>query len=300
MVEEIILTNKVTKSSLLLTQERYLQEEYILINVDWGVVEGTHYKYKYVNQIGTSVTNTALGTREISIIGYIIATSPTDMSLKKSFLNKFINPQQEMILTYKEYQLNFLPDSTIKYGVNEKENNEIMCKFKIDGLCYDPLFREKDERKVIAASTTSLFHFPLIVSNNPNPPGGIIFGLRQPSLIVNVVNSGSVEVGLKIVFKAKGTLDNPKLVNMSTQEFFKINKTMFDGEEIVVDTTIGQKSVKGIFGDAQENYFKYRDLESTWLQLSPGDNLFRYDADTNIGSLEVYIYYNNKFLEVQQ
>lgn len=300
MVEEIILTNKVTKSSLLLTQERYLQEEYILINVDWGVVEGTHYKYKYVNQIGTSVTNTALETREITIIGYIIATSPTDMSLKKSFLNKFINPQQEMILTYKEYQLNFLPNNTIKYGVDEKENNEIMCKFKIDGLCYDPLFREKDERKVIAASTTGLFHFPLIVSNTPNPPGGIIFGLRQPSLIVNVVNSGSVEVGLKIVFKAKGTLDNPKLVNMSTQEFFKINKTMFDGEEIVVDTTIGQKSVKGVFGDTQENYFKYRDLESTWLQLSPGDNLFRYDADTNIGSLEVYIYYNNKFLEVQQ
>ena len=299
MVEEITLINDVTKSSLLLTQEKYLDEEFILISVDWGTIGGTHHKYKYVNQVGTSVTSTSLGTRDISIIGYVIASTKSEMQQRKSFLNTFINPQQQITLNYRNYQLSFLPDNTIKYGDNEEENNEIMCKFKIDGFCYDPLFRENNEQKSVAASTFGIFHFPLIISENPNPPKGVIFGLRQPSLIVNVVNKGSVEVGLKIVFRAKGTLKNPSLINMSTQEFFKINKQMQSGEEIIVDTNIGQKSVKGIFGETQENYFKYRDLDSSWLQIVPGDNLFRYDAEENIGGLEVYIYYSNKYLEVQ-
>lgn len=50
----------------------------------------------------------------------------------------------------------------------------------------------------------------------------------------------------------------------------------------------------------ENNYFKYRDLDSTWLQLDVGDNLFRYDADTGIDNLEVYIYFHSKYLEVQE
>lgn len=124
--------------------------------------------------------------------------------------------------------------------------------------------------------------------------------MRQPSLIVAINNSGAVDVGMKIVFKANGTLYGPSLINVDTQKYFKVNKTMQAGEEIMIDTIIGEKKIQGTLNGITLNYFKYRDLDSEWLQLKVGDNLFRYDADENVENLEVYIYFNNKYLEVQE
>ena len=171
-----------------------------------------------------------------------------------------------------------------------------MCKFKIDGICPDPLFSEKNESKITAVGTAGKFHFPLIIPKTK----GIVMGIRQPSLIFVIENKGSVPVGMKMVLKATGTLTNPSITNVYTQEFFKINKTMQAGEQIVIDTIIGEKTIKGTLHNIESNYFKYRDFDSTWLQLNIGTNLFRYNADTNIGNLEVFIYYNNKYLEVQE
>ena len=75
---------------------------------------------------------------------------------------------------------------------------------------------------------------------------------------------------------------------------------MHAGEEIMIDTIIGEKKIQGTLNGIKSNYFKYRDLDSEWLQLKVGDNLFRYDADENVENLEVYIYFNNKYLEVQE
>lgn len=298
MVESIKLKNVVSGKSISL--DMITTQDYILNSVDWGAIESTHHSYKYVNQIGVYVTGTTLETRSIVIIGWIIAENDKLMTARKEILNRFINPTQAIDLYYKKYKLRFLPNTSIKYAETEKDNNDVVCKFKIEGYCADPLFSEEMESKVTAANTKALFHFPLIISEVPNPPKGAVFGLRQPSLIVSVENKGAVDVGMKIIFKANGTLVNPSLTNVRTQKYFKINKTMSAGEEIIVDTIVGEKKIQGTINGSKMNYFKYLDLDSEWLQLSVGDNLFRYNADQNVENLEVYIYYNNKYLEVQE
>ncbi len=298
MVEGIKLQNVETRS--MLTLDMVSTQDFILNSVDWGTVESTHHSYKYVNQIGVYVTGTSLETRSVTIMGWVIASTELQMTQRKSILNKFFNPQQAVDMFYKTYVLRFLPNSSIRYSATIAENNEVICKFKIEGYCPDPLFAEQEENKVAAASTIGMFHFPLIISRSPNPPGGTVFGYRQPSLIVAIANQGSVSVGMRIVFKANGTLENPSIINVNTQKFFKVNKTMQAGEQIVIDTVIGQKKMQGILNGQTSNYFKYRDLDSEWLQLNVGDNLFRYDADSDIGNLEVYIYFSNKYLEVQE
>lgn len=298
MVEGIKLQNVETRK--VLTLDMVSTPDYILESVDWGVIESTHHSYKYVNQIGVYVTGTSLETRNVEIVGWVIASSERDMTTRKSLLNSFFNPQQAIDLFYKDYVLRFLPNTSVKYSVNVAENNEVICKFKVDGYCPDPLFSEKNESKVAAASTLGLFHFPLVIPSKSNSPSGAVFGLRQPSLIVAITNKGAVSVGMKIVFKAKGTLVNPSLTNVNTQKFFKFNKTMQAGETIEVNTIVGEKKIQGELNGITNNYFKYRDLDSEWLQLDVGDNLFRYDADENAGNLEVYIYFNNKYLEVQE
>lgn len=298
MVEGIKLQNVETRA--VLTLDMVSTPDFILNSVDWGAVESTHHSFKYVNQIGVYVTGTSLETRSVTIQGWVIAENESLMTIRKTTLNRFFNPQQAVDLFYKDYVLRFLPNTSIRYSATVAENNEVICKFKVEGYCPDPLFSEQVESKVAAASTQAMFHFPLIISETPNPPGGIIFGLRQPSLIVTVTNNGAVDVGMKIVFRASGTLTNPSLIEVNTQKFFKVNKTMVAGEEITIDTIIGEKKIEGYLNGITSNYFKYRDLDSEWLQLKVGDNLFRYDADQNVGNLEVYIYYNNKYLEVQE
>lgn len=298
MVEGIRLQNVETRA--VLTLDMVSTPDFILNSVDWGAVESTHHSFKYVNQIGVYVTGTSLETRSVTIQGWVIAENESLMTIRKTMLNRFFNPQQAVDLFYKDYVLRFLPNTSVRYSTTIAENNEVVCKFKVEGYCPDPLFAEQTESKITAASTQAMFRFPLVISREPDPPGGIVFGLREPSLIVAVTNKGAVNVGMKIVFKASGTLENPSLINVDTQEFFKINKVMQAGEEITVDTIIGEKKIEGLLNGVKGNYFKYRDLDSTWLQLRVGDNLFRYDAEENVDALEVYIYFNNKYLEVQE
>lgn len=298
MVEGIKLQNVETRA--ILTLDMVSTPDYVLNSVDWGAVESTHHSFKYVNQIGVYVTGTSLETRSVTVQGWVIADTEAVMTKRKQILNRFFNPQQAVDLFYKDYVLRFLPNTSVRYSATIAENNEVICKFKIEGYCPDPLFSEQVESKVAAASTVPMFHFPLIISKKPSPYGGVIFGLRQPSLIVAINNSGAVDVGMRIVFRANGTLHGPSLINVDTQKYFKVNKTMQAGEEIMIDTIIGEKKIQGTFNGITSNYFKYRDLDSEWLQLKVGDNLFRYDAEDNVGNLEAYIYFNNKYLEVQE
>ena len=298
MVENVILRNKQT--SALLELDVVNTPFYILDKVGWGQIKGTHHSYKYVNQIGVYVTSTSLETRDVSVSGWIVSNSELHMSQRKSVLNRFVNPQQPIELVYKNYSLEFLPDRTIKYSATIKENNEVVCKFEIAGLAANPLFKDTNTTNVPIAGMLGMFHFPMMLSAIDNGMPTVMMGLRQPSLIVNISNTGSVQTGMNIVFEATGTVVNPSLINIYTQEQFKINKTIVAGETVVVSTTIGEKKIVGTLNGASSNYFKYRDLRSSWLQLDTGDNAFKYDADSGIDSLNCTIEYSNKYLEVQE
>lgn len=298
MVERIILRR--TKNQEELVLDMVSTPDYILKSVDWGTIKGTHHSYKYVNQVGESIANTSLGTRPIKIEGWIVAANEKQMTSLKRRLNSFVNPQESITIFYGDYKINFVPDETVKYSVNASENNEIFCKFQIDGTAPNPLFSDDFEIMSTFVTTEPAFHFPLVMSADL-PDKGVIFGKRTASLIVNIVNEGSVPVGMKIVFKANGTVVNPSIMNVNTRENFIIDKTLTAGEQIEIVTNIGEKSVKGKIGNGDySNYFMYKNIDSSWLQLDVGDNLFRYNADGGIDNLDVFVYFYNQYLEVQE
>ena len=298
MVENIVLRR--TKNQEELVLDMVSTPDYILGSVDWGSVKGTHHSYKYVNQVGISVTNTSLETRDIEIEGWIVATDNNHMTSLKRKLNGFVNPQETLSLFYSKYMIDFIPDESVKYSASIAENNEVMCKFKIIGICPNPLFSDAVESRLAFVTTEPQFHFPLIISKDL-PEGGLIFGKRTESLIINLINSGSVPVGMRIIFKAKGTVINPSLINVNTQEKFTIIKTLVASEEIEINTSIGEKRIRGKVGnDEYINYFMYKDVDSPWIQLEVGDNLFRYDAEDGIDNLDVFVYFQNRYLEVQE
>lgn len=295
MVERIIL--KKVKNSEELVLDMVSTPDYVLKSVDWGTIQSKRSTYKYVGQAGVTVTETSFESRPITIEGWVVSQNSALMSNLKKKLNSFVNPQDAIDLRYSDYVIRFLPDETVKYASTREDNNDAFCKFVITGTCPNPMFTNVSESMNIFATTAPKFHFPLAIPQDT----GMVFGVRTDSLIADVLNAGAVSTGMRIIFKAKGTVKNPKLINVNTQESFVLNKMLVNEEIVEVNTNIGEKSIKGKIGSAAySNYYMYKDIDSQWLQLDVGSNIFRYAADDGLDNLEVFVYFYNRFLEVQE
>jgi len=256
-----------------------------------GGVQNTIYRHKTPSQDGTTATGSTLGERELTIEGVILAT---DQAVYRQKLLQTFNPKLTGILQYKKglvvKEIGCRAELAPAFPSDFSKNYQI---FLITLLCPNPFWQDIEQIKAEIALWVGDFSFPLEMIEV-----GAEMGHREPSLIVNTFNPGDVECGMRVELKALATLTNPSILNVDTQEYLKINKTMEAGEVITVTTRFGAKKVENKLNGVTTNAFNYIDLGSTFLQLDVGDNLFRYNADTNIDNLEVSIYYTPQYLGV--
>ena len=85
---------------------------------------------------------------------------------------------------------------------------------------------------------------------------------------------------------------------MCQREYIKINSELKAGDIVTINTEYGSKSAVLSRDGNTEDYFRYVDVDSTFMQLKIGDNIFRYDAESNLDALEVSLYHSNKCLGV--
>lgn len=270
-----------------------LDNEYYKI-VDLEGVDSADYELNLIPNAqydGSMVNGKRVDKRPISITADF---SGDNKEIERQKLISFFNPKFIGVLIINYCGL----ERAIEYEIEafDSKINNIYDKltFTVDLICPKPYFKNVIENKVNIALWKGKFHFPLIIPKDT----GIIMGLREPSLIVNINNVGNVESGMTIEFKALGTLKNPSLFNINTREYFKINKTMVAGEVIKASTVIGKKKVIQNINGVEINILNLIDLDSDFLQLKQGDNLLRYDAEENINNLEMSIYYNPSYLGV--
>lgn len=268
---------------------------YLIQNIDLGTVEANESTYTGYNQDGEVYISSALDKRQIVLKFAIVFDDNSQLLKARNKLMRVFNPK--------------LGQGILRYLYNGVER-ESMCvadrlpymplspnkTFSIGEvvlLAHDPYLKDVNETKVSVATWRSAFKFPLTL-----PKQGIIMGYKEPSLIVNIINSGDVECGMTIEFVAKGEVKNPSLVNVNTQEYIKINRTMVAGEKIIVSTGYSHKKIMSELNGESVNIMNYLDLSSTFLQLEVGDNLFRYDAEDNLNQLEINIRYTQRYLGV--
>lgn len=245
-------------------------------------------------QDGVTISHSTLDERELILEGVIIANNSTEIQRCRRKLISVFNPKFAGELTIERAgeakNIECVPELAPFFPSNMQEGYQL---FSIQLLCPDPFFKDTVETKEDVAIWQPSFEFPLEILE-----GGIEMGYREPSLIVNIFNKGDVPCGMKIHFKALATVVNPSLFNINTREYFKINKTMERGEIITVTTHFQSKRVILNKNGVKVNAFNWIDLNSTFLQLDTGDNLFRYDTDDGVDNLEVSIYYSPMFLGV--
>lgn len=258
-------------------------------------VRNAIYSINSMGQDGDTYLGNRIESRDIEIVGFIKERDKAELQALRRSMNRILNPQYTATLTYEFGSFKRVIGCTID-NAPAFVRKKIFEQFTVQLTCLNPFWREEAETREDIATWIGGFEFPV-------PDGLQLFdgwqiGYRQPSLIVNVYNSGDVKAGIRIAFRALGAVTNPQLLNVDTQEFIKLNLEMLAGDVLTVSTGYGEKSVTLTRGGVTSDAFRYLDVDSSYLQLSVGDNLFRYSAAANTENLEVSIYHNNFFLGV--
>ncbi|MFS0878263.1 phage tail family protein [Solibacillus isronensis] len=250
---------------------------------------------------GTNYQRTVLEPRDFDLSFFIHKdiSEPWWIEEKRRELYRVCNPKHNPM------RIDFTTKGGSSYFINAnlanipslpqgfENSNNSWQKGLLQFSCNDPYIYQADEKLVDVATWVGAFSFPLELSAD-----GIEMGHRSQNLIANVINDGDSDSGMIIRFTALANVVNPKLVNIETLEELKLNFEMLSQDIVEVSTYEGKKSVTYIRSNVRRNIFNRIDLNSKFFQLSPGDNLFKYDADFGIDNLEVVMLFTNRYVGV--
>lgn len=297
MIQELQIINKVNGQQLSLAMDGSTQ--YVLDEVDWDVPSVSFSEYRVPFQIGVSLYGTEIGTRKPSITGYVVSkvhgmeflgkgwnefleAQLQDVEQKKYELDRVINPLQDIRVIVGDYFIEGRPSSAVKFSSKENENNEVLCMFTIDINCFSPMFRLNKGKQTVLAMVQPKFRFPWILKETGN-----IMGIVSNKKIVNVINDGDCDIGGIIKLEAVvGTVQNPTIFNVDTQEQFMIRLKLLEGDYLLINTKIGEENVihhhvnyLSTGKSKDENVIADVIEGSTFFQFKQGSNLYGYSVE---------------------
>ena len=261
-------------------------------------LEADLVSFKSAYQDGISVSKTILKDRILTLNCHLVVDSEQQRHILKRRLYNTFNPKFKghMKIYTDAEQLRGASNLRViqapLFDDDYKGLNDIVS-FQIQLAMPLPYFEDINETRADFGNDIGNFFFDLELEEE-----GRELSVKNNSIVANIENLGDAETPLKVVFKAKSSVKNPSIYNVYTKEYIKINRTMAEGEEIIVTTNIGNKRVESYLNGVTTNIFNDLDIHSSFMWLDIGDNVIRYDAEDMIEQLEVYIYYTNYYLGV--
>lgn len=297
MIRELSIINKTNGKQISLAMDG--TTPYVLDKIDWDVPSVDFNTYRVPHQIGVSLSSVEIKTRQPTIRGYVVSdlsgesfigkgwdefleAQLQDIEQKKYDLNRTINPLQEIRIVIGEYFIDGIPSTAVKFSNAETENNEVLCMFTIDISCFSSMFKLSKGKQTVLAQIEPRFMFPWVLKETGN-----VMSVISNQKIINVTNNGDCDIGGVIKLEAVGgTVENPTIFNVSTQERFKIRVTLQEGDYLLINTKIGEESVvhhfANYFGTGNQkdvNVIADVEEESTFFQFKQGSNLYGYSVE---------------------
>lgn len=162
--------------------------------------------------------------------------------------------------------------------------------FQVTILCVNPYFEGVEQETTMIDSAEALFEFPFEIETP------IAFSEQNEIHEEVVINNGDIETGALFILHAKGTVVNPSIVNMDTNEVFAFNVTLSMGDEIRLNTVVKQKSVLLYKANGTvQNLIGSVYAGASWFQLRPSGNVFSILATSGLSNLDAAIYSSDKY-----
>ncbi len=170
---------------------------------------------------------------------------------------------------------------------------------QISIICPDPYFYSagaNGKDHTVFYGIEPDFEFPF--SNESLTEPLLVFGKVQNKTENMVRYSGDSEVGITIRIHALGEASNIVIYNLGTRESMKIDTIKLEnltgsgiitGDDIIINTQTGQKSVTLIRSGDTINILNCLDKNTDWFTLTKGDNIFAFTAETGTTELQFSI-----------
>lgn len=145
-------------------------------------------------------------------------------------------------------------------------------------------------------SDRSMFEFPF--SNNSLVTKLIVLGQIDLATTKSIAYSGDTEVGVTVHIHFSGAVTGLKLHNTTLSQVMEIDETVIDfltgdpftlGDDLVITTSKGEKSIRLYRGGLVYNVMNALGLSPQWLTLTKGANEFAVVATTGAENLQVRI-----------
>lgn len=239
-----------------------------------------------------------LGSRNIVMSLYFMDATTIEEVRLKSY--KYFPIKKPLTLRIKTDSR----EAEIKGYVESNEPN-IFSKQEatdISIICPDPYFYstgEKGTQEVIFSGITPLFEFSF--ENNSLIENLIEFGNVENLTEKNVYYDGDSEIGVTLTIHALGEATNITIYNTGTRESMKIDTNklkeltgsrIIASDEIIITTIKGSKSIYLLRNGTITNILNCLDKSANWFQLTKGDNIFAYTAETGSSNLQFKILNN--------
>lgn len=166
-------------------------------------------------------------------------------------------------------------------------------------ICPYPFFYSAEGdgfQTTVFSGVEPMFEFPF--SNESITDNLLDMGEIQNKTENVVVYNGDVETGVIITIHALGDASGVAIYNVLTREVMRIDtdklaaftgEGITAGDDIIISTIQGQKSVSLIRDGVTTNILNCMDKNTDWFVLSKGDNIFTYTAETGTTNLQFKI-----------
>jgi hypothetical protein len=287
-MQRIIFTNARGQSVELKSSAPFL-----LQSIDGlGDVDADIQTQKGPFQDGSTYIDSVLQERTISLQIAILATNKPTLLQQRQFLASIFNPKLGPgTLRYENgetvREIEAVPDGVPAFPSGRDNRGPIFQKSIVNLLCPEPFWLDE-------FSTSEKMSYIL---------GGLSFPLRlgtsfaQKGFKKILQNQGDVATPVTIEFYGPAT--NPVVWNRTTGEFIRVSRTLVETDKLVITTDFGKKSVTIENADGlKTNVFNWIDLESTFWQLVPGENIIEFGSDSDSTKSRIVISYKNRYLSV--
>lgn len=288
-----------------ITVTNYLGESLLL---ELMFPENSGFVIKEITGLGPSkavINSTELSTSDGSVFNSSRIESRNIVFNLKILASPTIEAARQKLYKYfpikKRIKLQFETDTRICDIFGYVETNEVVIfsnqvSTQISVICPDPYFYSAgSDAKTITlfSGVEAAFEFPF--SNESLTLPLLVVGEIRLDQERNIYYNGDSETGLTIYIHALGEATNLTIYNIATSEFMKIDTVrlttltgfpIIAGDDIIISTIKGGKYISLLRSGSYINILNCLDLNSTWFQLTKGDNQFGFVAETGGTTLQ--------------
>jgi phage-related protein (tail protein) len=243
-------------------------------------VSAEYSSSKGANYDGERMTSARLSIRTLML--RIKVLEPVDEN--RHALHSFFMSKKKVRVYYYSPSLKAYIDGFVE-GVSDQQfyRDDLIV---ISIRCFSPYFIE-NTKSITSYNTVSYgFHFPFSITV-PVPFGSLSSTDHQ-----SVLNRGTEDVGCTIRIKAiGGDVVNPVIYNQTTDKRMHIKATINSNDELLIKTSVGEKSILYIDDVALDktNMIDSLDRTSDWITLLSGDNLIYVNAESGVKYMQVIV-----------